>query len=478
MAITRRQFLTRTGLGAGGLMLAPNLFGHPFVRQAFANIGAKYLVVFYLDGGNDGQNTIVPYDNGGAPTGLRSFYSQHRKTGNGGIQLAPGSLLVPSGGGVPPFVDANTGVQLGFHPGLVGIRNLYLDGKVAVVQGCGYPDYSLSHDTSTTIWRTANPTGNGTLAGTGWVGRHLAATYTPSQVPAVAIGSAVPGEFRQTSTSVLTLRRVRTFGFPYDDFDETDESAKRDVFAETYGAAAASPNATLAYLGNAGSATLLASESYPPLYQVYTNARQSWFDDYSALGTTTGRAFREIAQIVYGVHTNQPNIEAHFFQARQGGYDTHADQGLGTAGERQYDLFREFGDAVELFYRDMEDIGIASDVCIVVWSEFSRRIPQNANGTDHGSQGPMFVIGGSVAGGVYGRHPNIDPAALDDEENTPYAQGAAAFRSTDFRDVFGTILKHWLAIPQTTILSSILPLDAGDPSKYWTVANLDMGFLP
>ena len=476
MAITRRQFIRRTGLGAGGLLLAPNLFGNPFVRQAMAAIGSKYLVVFYLDGGNDGQNTIIPYDNVG---GLRGFYNGHRKTGNGGIQLAPASLLVPSGGGVPPMVDPNTGGQLGFHPGLAGINNLYLDGKVAVVQGCGYPDYSLSHESSTLIWQTANPTGNSALAGTGWVGRHLAATYGPSAVPGVAIGSAVPGEFRQSSTSVLTLERVRRFGFPYDDFDETDEAAKRDAFAGAYTAAAASANPKLAFLGTAGNATLLSSESYPPLYAVYTGARQSWYDDYTALDTSTARDFREMAQIVYGVHTNQPGVTARFLQARQGGYDTHADQGLGTAGERQYDLFREFGDAVEMFYRDMEDIGIANDVCIVVWSEFSRRIPQNDNGTDHGSQGPMFVIGGSVNGGVYGNHANINPLALDDQENTVYSQAAAdPFRSTDFRDVFGTILKHWLALSPATILSSILPVDAGAPADYWTTANFDMGFLP
>jgi uncharacterized protein (DUF1501 family) len=476
MGITRRQFLTRTGLGAGGLMLAPNLFGNPFVREALANIGSRYLVVFNLDGGNDGLNTIVPYDNVG---GLRTFYNQHRDTGNGGLQLSPGSLAVPSGGGVPPFVDPNTGAQLGFHPGLVGLHNLYLDGKVAVVQGCGYPDYSLSHETSGLVWQTANPTGNSMLAGTGWVGRHLAANYGASDIPGVAIGSAVPGEFRQASTSVLTMNRVRTFGFPYDDFDSNDEAAKRDAFDGAYAAAAASPQAKLAFLGAAGNATLLSSESYPPLYQVYTTARQSWFNDYSALGTTTGRAFREMAQIIYGVHTNQPGVAARFLQGRQGGYDTHSDQGLGTAGERQYDLFREVGDAIELFYRDMESIGIANDVCVVVWSEFSRRIPQNDNGTDHGSQGPMFVIGGSVNGGVYGNHPNIDPLALDNQENTPYSQaGSDPFRSTDFRDVFGTILKHWLVLPEATILSGILPVDGGDPSTYWTAQDFDMGFLP
>jgi uncharacterized protein (DUF1501 family) len=475
MAITRRQFLQRTGVGAGGLLLAPNLFGNPFVRTALANIGSRYLVVVFLDGGNDGLNTIVPYDNGG---GLRTHYNAQRGTGNGGLQLAPGSLLVPGG---PSFVDVNTTAQLGFHPGLVGLANLYALGKVAVIQGCGYPDYSLSHEASQIVWQTANPTGNSLLAGTGWAGRHLAAVYGPSDVPGVTIGSTVAGEFRQTATSVLTIDRVRHFGFPYDDYDGmgSDTLAKRTAFDESYVAAAASANPRLAYLGTAGNATLLSSESYPPLFDVYTTARQQWYDDYSALDTSAGRKFREMAQIVYGVHTNQTGVAARFLQTRQGGYDTHADQGTGNAGERHYDLFRELGDAIELFYADMADIGIADDVCVVVWSEFSRRIPQNDNGTDHGSQGPMFVIGGSVTGGLYGNHPNIDPNALDGQENTPYSQAAGdGFRSTDFRDVFGTILKHWLGLPEATILSGILPLDAGDPATYWTVHDFDLGFLP
>jgi uncharacterized protein (DUF1501 family) len=112
----------------------------------------------------------------------------------------------------------------------------------------------------------------------------------------------------------------------------------------------------------------------------------------------------------------------------------------------------------------------------VVWSEFSRRVPQNDNGTDHGSQGPMFVVGGSVVGGVYGRHPDI--ANLDDNENTVYSQAAGPHRSTDFRDVFGTILKHHVNMAQTDILTQVLPLDAGNPADFWTTANFDLGFLP
>ena len=141
-------------------------------------------------------------------------------------------------------------------------------------------------------------------------------------------------------------------------------------------------------------------------------------------------------------------------------------------------MHRELGDSIKLFYDDVASMGpgMADKLCILVWSEFSRRIPQNSNGTDHGSQGPMFVIGGNVNGGVYGNHPNIDELALDNNGNTPYSQTPGAYRSTDFRDVYGTILKHWLNMPAGSI-PAVLPADGGDPDLYWTAPNFDMGFV-
>ena len=126
---------------------------------------------------------------------------------------------------------------------------------------------------------------------------------------------------------------------------------------------------------------------------------------------------------------------------------------------------------------------VADKTTVLIWSEFSRRIEQNDNGTDHGSQGPMFIIGGKVVGGVYGNHPNIAEAAQDDQGNTFYKQGGTPFRSTDFRDVYGTILKHWLNMSPAVISSAVLPTDVvppmGDVNDYWTSPNFDLfSFLP
>ncbi len=474
MAITRRQFIHRSGLATAGTLLGPSLFTNPFVRRAMADtIGNRYLVVVFLDGGNDGLNTVVPMSSGA----LRTAYNGYRSN----INLSQTALAPTAIGN-----DPQTGTQLALHPGFSGFKLLWDQNKLAVIQGCGYPEYSLSHEESRMIWQTANPLDYSPYSGTGWVGRHLAGEYTGNQVPGVCISNSVEPEFRQTATSVLAINRLRNFGFPYDDFGgSSEETAKRDAFQALYAEAAGETQPIRSYVGDTGLATLLSSESYPLAHDIYDAERASWSTQYDDIDRTTARDFREVAKMIYAQErgTPLPGINAHFFHVNNGGYDTHSDQGAGEPDGQHYGLHKEVGDSIELFYRDLANMGPVDDraigrTCILIWSEFSRRIPQNDNGTDHGSQGPMFVIGGSVVGGVYGKHPDI--FNLDDDENTPYKQGPAstAHRSTDFRDVYGTVLKHFVNMPPAEILSEVLPLDGGDPAEYWTTANFDLGFLP
>jgi uncharacterized protein (DUF1501 family) len=469
MAITRRQFIRRTGLATAGTLLGPALFENAFVRRAMADtIGNRYLVVLFLDGGNDGLNTVVPYSSGA----LRTAYNGYRHTGGGGINLSQASLA-----GTTIGTDAGTGTQLALHPGFSSLKALYDLGKVAVIQGCGYPNPSLSHDESRGIWQTANPLGLGAYTGTGWVGRHLAGEYGSTQVPGVCIDSSVAPEARQTATSVLALNRLEDFGFPYDDYDGSDDNRKRTAFQALYGQAAGELQPIRGYVGDSGLATLTSSESYPQAHDVYETERASWSATYDAIGRSTADDLREIAKIIWAQERTPhlANISSHFFHVNNGGYDTHSDQGAEEIDGQHYDLHKEVGDSIKAFYDDLADMGVASRTCVVVWSEFSRRIPQNDNGTDHGSQGPMFVIGGSVTGGVYGRHPDI--FTLDEDENTIYSQAAGAHRSTDFRDVYGTILAHFVNMTPANILASVLPIDGGDPASYWTAANFNLGFL-
>jgi uncharacterized protein (DUF1501 family) len=473
MAITRRQFIKRSGLVAAGGFLGSGLFGNPLLRRALAQaLGDRYFVVVYLDGGNDGLNTVTPASSGS----LRNAYDAARSpSSSGGLRLSGPALA-----GTLIGNDPGSGTTLALHPGLIGLKQLYDPPyqKLAVVQGCGYPNYSLSHEQARVIWQTADPIGTG--VGTGWLGRYLAANYGGSDIPAVNIADSVVGEFKQGATSVLTLSRLADFGFPFDDYYSGDDGAKKTAFLALCSAASSNAQSTVHYLGDSGRATLLSSESYPQLeghYLIDRPGGQGWSDQYDAIGRSVANDLREVAKVIYGVETglDPTSINARFFQVSNGGYDTHSDQG-GATGQ-QYDLHREVGDSLKLFYDDCADMGVADKLCVLVWSEFSRRVPQNDSGTDHGSQGPTFVIGGGVNSGVYGNHPNIADAALDNEGNTVYTQNANPFRSTDIRDVYGTILKHWVGLTQSAVLS-ILPADGGDPASYWTAPNFDLGFLP
>jgi uncharacterized protein (DUF1501 family) len=469
MAITRRQFIRRTGLATAGTLLGPSLFASPLIKRAFADLGDRYLVVIFLDGGNDGLNTVVPVNDGGGS--LRADYEAHRFTGGGGLRLSPGNLA-----GTIIGNDPNTGAQLALHPGLIALKQLAdsPSANLAVIQGCGYPEYNLSHEESRLIWQSGNPLRLTSLTGTGWVGRHLAATYGGSQIPGVCIQDSIAPDFRQATTSVLAVRRLEDFGFPWDGYG-SDEAAKEAAFSALHAAASAGSHSTQVFVGNAGSATLESTSSYPALHSNYENDRAAFSQLYGDIDRSIAYDLREVAKIIYGVSSGAPGVDARFFQLANGGYDTHSDQG--AASGQHYDLHREVGDSLKVFYDDLADMGVADKVLTVVWSEFSRRIEQNGNGTDHGSQGPMFVVGGAVNGGVYGNHPNINDADLEDDGNTRYRQSAHPFRSTDFRDVFGTILKHWLNMTDAQITSSILIPDT-PPGEYWTVPSFDMGFLP
>lgn len=481
MAITRRQFLARTGLLTAGGFLGPSL-ANPFVRQALADtIGDHYLVVIFLDGGNDGLNTVTPIANGdnsgtyGFSASLRTAYQNVRNS----IRLTAGNLL-------PIDDDAGTNTPLGLHPGLAGLHNLYQQGNVAVIQGAGYPNPSLSHPESQRCFETAEPLGLG--SGTGWIGRHLAANYGIVDLPAVSVARGVPGEFRQTNTGVLAISELRRFTFPYHSTSGSyaAENANRNAaFQEMYDAAAISGQESVEFLGQVGSSVLSATQVYPGLHADYVADRPAFNLSYSDPNdpsennsrSSTARDLREVAKTIYGVING--TVNSRFFALRNGGYDTHSNQG-GDSG-LHYDLHNEVGTALELFWADITDMGVADKVCVLLWSEFARRIEQNDSGTDHGSQGPMFLIGGKVNGGVYGNHPDIgEHSANLQNGNTRYLQGPAntPFRTTDIRDVYGTIMKHWLNVPQATV-ESVFPADPGDPNTRWTTRNFDLNlFLP
>ncbi len=464
MGLSRRQFLRRSSLLAAGSVVLPSWLGNPFARRALAQtIGDRFLVLCFLDGGNDGLNTVVPIEDGATGT-LRQAYEQARGTRSGGLRLSATSLASTELG-----LDAGTATPLALHPAMTGIKRLYDSGKVAVVQNCGYPYPNLSHEESRIKWERADPLHTG--LGTGWLGRYLASNFGPRDLPAVSVGGGVPGELVQTGTSVLTFWRLQYFGFPADYWYWADMTDYEAAFAQLQQLGGGSAQPMQSLIGNTGNAAYSATQTYPPLHDDYVAERASWDAAYDVEGSYFKDQLRETAKVIYGV--SKGAVNSRIFSVSEGGFDTHGDQGGATGAHA--DLLRNVSDGLELFFDDIADMGLANKVCVLVWSEFGRRVPQNSNGTDHGSQAPVFVIGGAVNGGIYGNHPNINDAALDWNGNTPYSQAAGdPYRSTDIRDVYGTLLSQWLGVTDPLTL---LPLDAGDPNLEWTVPNFNLGFV-
>jgi len=468
MPITRRQFLqTSATATAAATFLGPGAFTNPFLQRAIAQtIGDRYLLVVYLDGGNDGLNTVVPVDNGSIGN-LRAAYEGARGISTGGIQLTAPQLAATVIGS-----DSATATPLALHPALQGLKNLFDLGKVAVIQGCGYPAANLSHLESRKKWERGDPL-SGTF-GDGWLGRYLAANYTTSDIPAAFVIDQKPrpiGEFRQYTTGAVETDLWSNLVFPSDAYDPSDHAIKQVAYLGLHALASGSAQTTYKFVGDVGLVTEAATQAYPPLHVDYLAGRAAWNAQYGFSTTTFKARLREIAKAIYGVVNGK--VSARFFEIYQRGYDTHSAQG-GVSGTHA-SLLAELGDGLELFYNDCASMGVEDKLCVLVWSEFGRRVQQNNDGTDHGTQAPMFVIGGNVTGGIYGHHPDINPAGLDANGNTAYSQAAAnPHRSTDLRDVYGTLLQHWLGMSDP---STILPIDVGDPNLYWTAPNFDLGFV-
>ena len=490
MAITRRQFIKRTGLAAAGTLLGPSLFGNPFVRQALADtIGDRYFVVLFLDGGNDGLNTVMP-----VTTAAARCAPPTTATARTGARRDPASSPARRSRGTAIGSDRGHAARSSrFHPGLGRPASSSTTlGKVAVIQGCGYPDYSLSHEESrdhladgepARTRRYAAPAGS---AATSPPASTAAATFPASASPA----SVAPASSGRPRPACSPSTACEDFGFPYDDFDY-DERRRRE-------ARRASRRSTTQAAGER------AADSQLPRRHRHRDARSAARATRSCTRPVRRPTARSPSSDAYDdrrpQHGARPPRDRQGHLRRRapgasrtstrasssssnGGYDTHSDQGGGRDRRPALRPARGGRRRAQGLLRRPRRHGRRPSrrAASSVWSEFSRRIPQNDNGTDHGSQGPMFVIGGAVNGGVYGNHPEHRPAALDDDGNTVYSQdGRSRYRSTDFRDVYGTILKHWRQHDaRRTSWRTCLPVD-GRQSRRTTGrrANFDLGFLP
>ncbi len=391
------SFLTRTARALGGSL--PVVGTAPSATPADPGKANKILVVIQLSGGNDGINTVIPYADPG--------YASLRPS----LGIDRGSVL--------PLSDS-----VGLHPGLARVKALYDGGKVAVVQGVGYPNPNRSHFRSMDIWHTAKPD---TFVRSGWLGRYVDACQCGQDKPlqAISVGDQLNGLFWTETTLVPAIASIGAYSFLTDTKYKNDRTYQLQALHNIYTQAGSfSPYEALIRQGTLNA--LSGSDALQKVADAYTTPVT-----YPANNGLASQ-LKMVAQVIAG------NLGTRLFSVSMGGFDTHANQNEHHAG-----LLTGLAEAVDAFMQDLAAMKRQDDVVIMTFSEFGRRARQNGSvGTDHGTAEPMFVIGNSVHGGLYSTYPSLTD--LD-------TVGDIKFTS-DFRSVYAGILKNHLGADPAPIL--------------------------
>jgi uncharacterized protein (DUF1501 family) len=377
MSTLDRRTLLKSGLMAAAL---PAFFG----RISLAATTDRILVLVQLDGGNDGLNTVIPFAD--------DAYHRARP----GIGVPAGQVL-------------RLDDKVGLHPQLQGLRAIWDERDLALLQGVGYPDPNRSHFTSTDIWHTASTRTEGRW--NGWAGRALD-RCARDDVPGVhldpgPLSLALVGD-RVVVPSIADANRFRVQG---------DQTLLQRLAERGRG------SGTLEYIRAS------ASQAYATAERVERALLGRSTDDYPQ--TDLARRLWQIARMV------EADLPARVYAVRLRGFDTHARQ------RQAHDaLLRQLGDALAAFQRDLKRRALDERVLTITYSEFGRRVRENRSlGTDHGAAAPMFAMGARLKGGLHGAHPSL----------TDLQDGDLRFH-TDFRQVYATILESWLDVSAQAVL--------------------------
>jgi uncharacterized protein (DUF1501 family) len=393
--------------------------------QAVTGKDGTILVVLQMAGGNDGLNTVVPYADDAyhvARPRLRLTADQVLKIDN----------------------------HIALNPRLGGLKSLYDEGNMAIVHGVGYPNPNRSHFRSTEIWQTASDADH-TLS-EGWLGRYFDNCCSGADpTVGVAIGEETPQAFAAKNPTGVTFSRPEQFRFRLSEPNSGPMSAEEIFFRQLNEAGGSEDSGTAASNagGSIGAIPGRARNNLSTLDFLRRTALDAQLSSDKILAIA--RKYKSTVPYPQGQLAASLNIVARMiagglptrvYYASQGGFDTHAGQ-INTH-ER---LMGEFNDAVAAFIVDLKQQGNFGRVLLMTFSEFGRRVQENANGgTDHGAAAPMFVLGGAVKAGLFGKYPSL----------TDLDRGDLKF-NTDFRSVYGTILDKWLKAPSESVLGRKFP---------------------
>lgn len=430
---TRREFLRTSVLGGALASTVPLFLEKTFLcldTMAAATTGqittgkdGTILVLLQLAGGNDGLNTLVPH-------GDDAYYKARPR-----IALPKKDILSISD-------------YAGLHPKLTGLHTLYGEGNLGMIQGVGYPNPNRSHFRSTEIWQTASDSEKNESEG--WLGRYFdncCKGADPATV-GVAVAGQTPQAFASPIPKGIAFSNPQQFRYMS---EAANAPASADKFMREMNQPAAEHSSLTENAGgsigmlsgpadNDGSTVeflqrtaLGAQMSSDKILEITRKTKSSVNYPTSQLGNSLNLVSRLIAG----------GLTTRVYYVSQGGFDTHANQL--PAHER---LMTDLNAAISAFVADLKAQGNLSRVLMLSFSEFGRRVSENASGgTDHGAAAPLFVLGGGVKPGLYGNYPSL----------TDLHDGDLKF-NTDFRSVYATALENWLGAPSEMVLGKKYPL--------------------
>ena len=358
------------------------------------------LVVLQISGAYDGLNTIIPYND--------PLYMDYRPV----LKVEPEEVLA---------IDD----KVGFHPALAPLKEFYDQGKVAVIQGIGYPNPIRSHFRSMDIWHTALPE---KMGADGWLGRTIRELdpHKENVLTAVNFGRGLPRALAAPGVSVASVGNLDTYGVLTGIKGEDQRTEALDIFANMY-APMIGTGPTNEYLSQTGLDALKGAD-------ILNTAPQK----YSSTVEYTGDPFSQWVKNIAQVHLAEFGTRILWTGLLPNEFDTHANQATDFPK-----LWARVTNAVSDFYQDLKEHHANEEVVILMFSEFGRRVQENGAGTDHGSGSVAFVLGDAVKGGLYGEYPSLELNQLD--------EGDLKWNS-DFRGTYATLLDDWMGLDSQTIL--------------------------
>ena len=360
----------------------------------------RVLVVLQMSGAYDALNTVIPYND--------PHYNDYRPA----LKVDPADVL-------------HINDEVGFHPSMKPLKNLYDQGKVAVLQGIGYPNPNRSHFRSMDIWHTAEPD---KMITEGWLGKAIR-ELDPNRenvLTAVNFGRGLPRALAAPGVSVASVGDLESYGVLTGIDGEDQRMEALDIFSKMYSPLIGTGPAN-DYLSQTGLDALKGAD-------ILNTAPQG----YSSTVEYGGSQFSQWCKSIGQVHLAEFGTRILYTGLNPGAFDTHANQN--TAFPK---LWQDVTTATADLYEDLKEHHANEEVVILMFTEFGRRVQDNGSGTDHGSGSVAFVIGDGVKGGAYGQYPSLEPSKLD--------EGDLRWNN-DFRSTYAELLEKWMGLDAQPIL--------------------------